>query len=301
MQSRQLHASLHAFAAAAGATLAAEVAGGDEIGFEVVEEGARGSRPGLYCYEPLTAEFVERHWASLLRLPEMRAAQLALAALDGLEEYLDTYAEEHRAGAPVEQDALRCFTRRVFDGAGEDFELEPERFEPAYRELAAGAGAQAGELAVLALLRGIDCESAEITLGEGVMLAPLAQLDVLPPDPAWRRDEGPRTVLAARAGRRTRRDRRGARAPARPPDRTSPLRPRHLARAAGMDPRPARQLARAAHTGRGTRRRGRRGIGRPGGRASRVREPRRAASPRGGRAGVGARALRARPSSATTR
>ncbi|MGD1050218.1 MAG: hypothetical protein ABR947_04025 [Solirubrobacteraceae bacterium] len=196
MQSRQLHASLHAFAAAAGATLAAEVAGGDEIGFEVVEEGARGSRPGLYCYEPLTAEFVERHWASLLRLPEMRAAQLALAALDGLEEYLDTYSEEHRAGAPVEQDALRCFTRRVFDGAGEDFELEPERFEPAYRELAAGAGAQAGELAVLALLRGIDCESAEITLGEGVMLAPLAQLDVLPPDPAWRRDEGPRTVLA---------------------------------------------------------------------------------------------------------
>jgi tetratricopeptide (TPR) repeat protein len=196
MQSRQLHASLHAFAAAAGATLAAEVAGGDEIGFEVVEEGARGSRPGLYCYEPLTAEFVERHWTSLLQLPQMRDAQLALAALDGLERYLDTYAEEHRAGASIEQDVLRCFTRRVFDGAGEDFELAPERFEPAYRELAAGAGVQAGELAVLALLRGIDCESAEITLAEGVMLAPLARLDVLPPDPSWRSHDGPRTVVA---------------------------------------------------------------------------------------------------------
>jgi hypothetical protein len=196
MQSRQLHASLHAFAAAASVTLAAEVAGGDEIGFEVVEEGARGSRPGLYCYEPLTAEFVERHWATLLQLPQMRDAQLALAALEGLEEYLDTYSEEHRAGAPVEQDVLRCFTRRVFEGAGEDFELAAERFEPAYRELAAGAGVQAGELAVLALLRGIDCESDEVTLSEGVVLAPLARLDVLPPDPGWRRHDGPRTVVA---------------------------------------------------------------------------------------------------------
>ena len=155
MQSRHLHASLHAFAAAAGETLAAEVAGGDEIGFEVVEAGARGSRPGLFCYEPLTAEFVERHWDRLLALPTARTAQLALATLSGLEAYLDAYAEEHRAGAPVEQDVLRCFTRRVFEGSGEDFELLPERFEPAYRELHPGADDDAAELAVLALLLGI--------------------------------------------------------------------------------------------------------------------------------------------------
>jgi hypothetical protein len=200
MQSRQLHASLHAFAAAASATLAAAVAGGDELGFEVVEEGARGSRPGLYCYEPLTSEFIEGHWTSLLALPQMRDAQLALASLDGLEGYIETYAEEHRAGAPIEQDALRCFTRRVFEGSGEDFELQPERFEPAYRELTAGTGARSGELVVLALLRGIGCESTEITLAEGLMLAPLDRLDVLPPDPGWRRDEraneAPRTVVA---------------------------------------------------------------------------------------------------------
>jgi len=200
MQSRQLHASLHAFAAAVSATLAGAVAGGDEIGFEVVEEGARGSRPGLYCYEPLTAEFVERHWNELLALPQMRDAQLALAALDGLEGYLDTYAQEHRAGAAVEQDALRCFTRRVFEGAGEDFELLPERFEPAYRELAAGTNAQTGELALLALLRGIGCESPEITLAEGLLLAPLERLDVLPPDPGWRRHDGLRTVVALAPG-----------------------------------------------------------------------------------------------------
>jgi tetratricopeptide (TPR) repeat protein len=201
MQSRQLHASLHAFAVAASATLAAAVAGGDELGFEVVEEGARGSRPGLYCYAPLSVEFVESHWTSLLALPQMRDAQLALAGLDGLESYLDTYAQEHRVGAAIEQDALRCFTCRVFEGAGEDFELSPERFEPAYRELAAGTNAQAGEVAVLALLRGIGCESPEITLAEGLLLAPLARLDILPPDPLWRRDDarggvGLRTVVA---------------------------------------------------------------------------------------------------------
>ena len=201
MQSRHLHASLHAFAAAAGETLAAEVAGGDEIGFEVVEAGARGSRPGLYCSAPLTAEFVERHWDRLLSLPTARTAQLALATLSGLEAYLDTYAEEHRAGAPVEQDVLRCFTRRVFEGSGEDFELLPERFEPAYRELHPKAEDEAGELAVLALLLGIDCESAEIPLAEGMLLAPLARLDVLPPDSAWRRPEAPGTVVALVPGR----------------------------------------------------------------------------------------------------
>src|ERR1035441_9999333 len=114
-----------------------------------------GGRVGVGNYEPLTAEFVERHWPRLLQLPQMRDAQLALASLEGLEDYLDTYAEQHRAGASIEQDALRCFTRRVFEGAGEDFELLLERFEPAYRELQQGTATAAGELAVLALLRGI--------------------------------------------------------------------------------------------------------------------------------------------------
>ena len=195
MQSRQLHASLHAFAAQASAALAGQVAGGDEIGFEVVEEGARGSRPGLYCYAPLTGEFVERHWELLLTLPAAEDAQMALAQLGGLEEYLDTHAREHRGGVPILQAALRCFTRRVFEGAGEEFELVSERFEPAYRELRP-ATEEAGEVAVLALLRGIGCVSSEIELSEGVMLAPLAELDLLPPDPAWRRQSGPATVVA---------------------------------------------------------------------------------------------------------
>ena len=49
---------------------------------------------------------------------------------------------------------------------------------------------------MLALLRGIGCLSPEIDLGDGVMLAPLGELDVLPPDPAWRRPGSPATVIA---------------------------------------------------------------------------------------------------------
>jgi len=195
MQSRQLHASLHAFAAQASAALAGQVAGGDEIGFEVVEEGARGRRPGLFCYAPLTGEFVERHWERLLALPAAESAQVALSSLGNLEEYLDAYAAERRGGVPILQDVLRCFTRRVFERCGEDFELVAERFESAYRELRPQTE-EAGELAVLALLRGIGCLSPEVELSDGVMLAPLAELDLLPPDPAWRRQSGPVTVVA---------------------------------------------------------------------------------------------------------
>jgi hypothetical protein len=49
---------------------------------------------------------------------------------------------------------------------------------------------------VLALLRGLDCESGEIELAEGTLLVPLARLEVLPPDPFWREPRGPATVLA---------------------------------------------------------------------------------------------------------
>lgn len=195
MQSRQLHASLLAFAAQASVALASQVAGGDEIGFEVVEEGARRSRPGLFCYAPLTGEFVDRHWEQLLTLPAATEAQMALSSHNGLEEYLDAHAAGQRGGVPILQDVLRCFTRRVFDRCGEDFELSTERFEAAYRELRP-ATEEAGELAVLALLQGVGCLSPEIALSDGVMLAPLAELDVLPPDPAWRRHGVPATVVA---------------------------------------------------------------------------------------------------------
>ena len=194
MESRRLHNSLHEFAADAGAALTAAVAAGDEIPFEVVAEGAKGSRPGLYCYQPLTSEFIDRHWDRVRALPAAHAALAALVTLAGLQDYLDAYAAEQRTGVPLATEALRCFAHRAFDGAG-DFELLPERFEPAYRELREAAGGQSSELAVAALLRGIACESAEVVLAEGTVLIGREALETLPPDAAWREHEGLGTVV----------------------------------------------------------------------------------------------------------
>jgi hypothetical protein len=200
MASRQLHAALHAFALEAAATLREAVAAGDEVGFEVIAAGDGVMRRGLYCYEPLTGEFVDRHWTRLLMLASAHEAQMELAQTGGLEEYLDGYAREHRGGVPVLQDALRCFAHRIFDGCGERFEVDAERFEAAYAEIHRDAEEE-GELAVLALLRGIVCQSAEIAIDDGLMLAPLGELELLPPDPLWRREHGPATVVALVPGR----------------------------------------------------------------------------------------------------
>jgi len=196
MQMARLHTSLHAFAADAAATLAAAIAAGEEVPFEVVEAGGHGARPGLFQYQPMTANFIEAHWETLSRLPAAVAACAALGGLGDLHEYLDTYAEQHRADVPPAQDALRCFIHRVLDACEGEFELAPERFEPAYRELIDATNAQESDLVVLALLRGLGCESAEIELAEGTLLVPLERLGVLPPDPHWREPEGPATVLA---------------------------------------------------------------------------------------------------------
>lgn len=195
MQTSRLHASLHAFASEAAATLAAMVAAGDEVPFEILEEGAGQRHRGLYCWAPRTGDFVERHWEGLTRLGSATDALASLSSLGGLDEYLETYAQERRAGATAAADALRCFARRLFDGAT-DFELVPERFEPAYRELDRLTSTERSELALTALLRGIGCESEAIEVAEGMLLVPLEHLEVLPPDPLWRDRSVPATVVA---------------------------------------------------------------------------------------------------------
>jgi hypothetical protein len=192
----RLHATLHAFATDAAATLAAAVAAGDEVPFEVVEAGAHGARPGLFHYRLLTANFIERHWEALERLPAAADAQSSIEGLGDLSGYLDTYAAQRSATAPAARDAVRCLIHRVLDGSEGEFEATPERFEPAYRELADATDAQESGVVVLALLRGISCESPELELAESTLLVPLARLEVLPPDPVWRDPKGAATVLA---------------------------------------------------------------------------------------------------------
>jgi hypothetical protein len=202
MRSGQLHSALHAFALEAAQALAAASAQGDEVGFEVVQERARSNRPALYCYRPLTAEFIGRNWQEIWARPTAARALAALAEVPGLETYLEAHpqaAGDNGAGELAEA-ALRGFIVRVFDGCDTTFELVPERFEPAYRELHENAVEQRSELALLGLLRGVSTVSKETAIGEGILLAPLKRLGKVPPDPDWIRDDRPSLVVAIDPG-----------------------------------------------------------------------------------------------------
>jgi hypothetical protein len=202
MRSGQLHQLLHSFAAEAAQALNAATAAGDEVGFEVVEERARTHRPALYCYRPLTGAFIARHWSTLRGQPSALAALAEIARIPGVAGYLETHAAtpgETGLDDPADA-ALRAFTARVFDGDDKSFLLLPERFEPAYRELFASAVEQHTDIALLGLLRGVSSSAKELSLGDGILLAPLERLGRVPPDPAWARDDRPALVVAIDPG-----------------------------------------------------------------------------------------------------
>ena len=202
MRSGQLHQTLHAFAAEAAQALTVATVAGSEVGFEVVEERARAHRPALYCYRPLTGQFIERHWPELRAQPSAANAIAELVAMPGLQRYLAEHAGlvEDDGSCSEAEAALRCFTARVFEGSDKSFVLMPERFEPAYRELYENAVEQRSEIALLGLLRGISTTAKEIPLGDGMLLAPLERLGHVPPDPEWVRDDRPSLVVAVDPG-----------------------------------------------------------------------------------------------------
>jgi hypothetical protein len=169
MRNRELHGALAAFAEEAAWQLAAETAGGAEIPFEVVRGGRRDSP--LYCYRPLTADFIEQRVGLLARLESFLPAVHALAGLTGLDRYLDARGER---GYPVEpraraEFALRAFLTRVFEEST-DFALGPERFDRAYGEVESALYDGRTETVVIAPLLGLDVASAAVALGDGLSL-----------------------------------------------------------------------------------------------------------------------------------
>jgi hypothetical protein len=178
MRNRQLHGALSAFAEEAAWQLAAETADGAEVPFEVVQSGRRDSP--LYCYRPLTGDFIEQRVALLGRLESFLPAVHALALLGRLDEYLVARGER---GFPAEpraraEFALRVFLSRVFEDST-DFALSPERFERGYGELERALYDRRAETVVIAPLLGLDVASAEVPLGDGMTLV---QGDAFPED-----------------------------------------------------------------------------------------------------------------------
>ena len=199
MRNRQLHRALLAFAEEAAWQLAADTADGHEVPFEVVESrGARRDRP-LYCYRPLTGDFIEQRQSVIARLPTYLPAVHALSALGGLEAYLQARVARGGVGgmAPRERGelALRALLGRVFEDST-DFALVPERFERAYAELEAIVHEGRTETVVVAPLLGLLLESAEVAMGEGLTLMRGDVLEDAPEDAVWPRGGGTAHVLA---------------------------------------------------------------------------------------------------------
>lgn len=198
MRNRQLHSALHTFAEEAAWQLASDVAEGHEMTFEVVESGpSRRRDTPLYCYRPLTADFIDQRLSVIARLPSYLPALHALGSGGGLDDYLR--ARVARGAVPRDareraELALRAFLGAVFEDATE-FVLDERRFERAYRDLEDVVHEGRTETVVVAPVLGLEIVSAEVPMGDGLTLMRGDELEDAPAQAAWT-ERGEPVVLA---------------------------------------------------------------------------------------------------------
>ena len=191
MRHRPLHTALRAFADEAATALAAEVAAGAEVPFELETAGSTG-RPRrratpLYCYRPLTGAFIRERLGRLAQLPTYAPAARALEPLGGLDAYLRGRGEPRvpRDARDRADATLRVLLDRLFDGSS-DFGLTSERFAAAYEELEALVAAHHEPVATLVVgLPGLRLASEEVALAHGVVLCQPDTVPDAPPDAQW--------------------------------------------------------------------------------------------------------------------
>ncbi len=194
MRNRQLHGTLRAFAEEAAWTLAAETAGGAELPFDVIEEPGRGG-PSLYCYRPDTAGFIAERKRALCELENWLPAVHAIGSCGGLEGYLRSRGHTHVPveGRDLAEAVLRAFLGALFEDLSE-FVLGDERFTRAYGELEEQLVGGAQGVEVIVPLLGLEIESAEVALGDGLFLVRPTNLERVPEAATW--DGDLETVLA---------------------------------------------------------------------------------------------------------
>lgn len=182
MRNRTLHGFMLAFADEAALQLSADAADGAGLAFEVVE--GTGGRTPLYCYRPLTASFIRERIGVLGRLPAYAPAARALEPLDGVEDYLARLGEPRIPAEPRDRAdaALRAFLSRLWAEAS-DFALAPELFARAYGELEAALYEGRTLETVVAPLLGLELETPEVPLGDGLALVRGDAMDDPPPWP----------------------------------------------------------------------------------------------------------------------
>jgi hypothetical protein len=183
MRSLQLQTALSEFIEAAASHLHAEVASGAEVPFELEQQGRRrGSNgPALYCYRPLTGEFIAEREVALECLPSHAEATRLLAGFDGLDRYLTSVGTDlgRTAGRAGVRAAIGALLRDVF-AEQTDFELRPERLRAALERLEQSTLASTSEVTLVATLHGLTITSAELPLTKGLTIAQPHALDGLP-------------------------------------------------------------------------------------------------------------------------
>jgi hypothetical protein len=169
-----LHGLLEAFTTDAGARLDLAASDGDEIPFEVVEtDGRHAGRLPLYCYRPLTADFIRARLGLLMALPTYAPVAQALEGVGGMEMYLRSRGATNLPdeSRDLADSVLRDFLARVFDERSE-FAFDASRFEVAYEELERSIYQGRCVTEVVATLLGIDLDpdTSEMALGEGLSI-----------------------------------------------------------------------------------------------------------------------------------
>jgi hypothetical protein len=179
MHHRQLRAALGAFAEEAAWQLASDTADGHEVPFEVVTSGRRGAP--LYCYRPLTADFIAKRQSILARLETYPPAVHALSTAGGLEGYVEALVARGVPRAPRARAelALRAFLGRVFHDST-DFVVHADRLERAFAELEDFVTEGRAETVIVAPVLGVVLGSAEIPMGDGLALVRGDVLDDVP-------------------------------------------------------------------------------------------------------------------------
>jgi len=174
MLSAELRAALSAHLEAVAAHLQADLDHGAEVPFELEQHGGHrgGRRPALYCYRPLTSQFMAEREVALESLPTFRDALHALEGYAGLERYLLSAGIEldEAAGAGRARMALWALMETVFSEQSE-FELRPERLRTALARLDSALGSGASDVTVLATLHGLAIASHELLLASGLRIA----------------------------------------------------------------------------------------------------------------------------------
>jgi hypothetical protein len=183
MRSLQLQAALTEHIEAVAFALHGEIAAGTEVPFELEQQGGRRRRgaPALYCYRPLTAQFIEERLPALERLPTHPAAERLLGEFDGLDRYLVSAGIDcpRAAGRARQRAALGALLSEVFDEQT-DFQLRPERLAAALATLDRAALSATSELTLVGVLHGLTISSPELALTKGLTIAQPQALDGLP-------------------------------------------------------------------------------------------------------------------------